>query len=146
MTSWRTVWLGVLIVVIAMTGCGSGGGYNANNVTVTVSPATSTIAENGQVTLTATGHGLCSTCTPSINLWYVNENNPANGGICDWFTTPPVAPCPAGTIQQTGGDLSNTLIVTYYAPSTPGTYHVVAQWALLNGTVQSGESVVTVSP
>jgi hypothetical protein len=146
MNSWRTIWLGTFVVLLAATGCSTGGGFNPNNVTVTVSPATSTITENGQVTLTATVNGLCSTCAPSIGLWYVTENNPANGGICDWFTTPPSAPCPAGTIQQMTGGLSSTLTVTYDAPSTPGTYHIVAEWALLTGPTQTGTAVVTVSP
>jgi hypothetical protein len=146
MNSLRTIWLGLLVVTTAMTGCSTGGGFNANNVTVTVSPATAAVPASGKAVLMATVHGLCSTCVPSINLWYVNENNPANGSICDWFTTPPTAPCPAGTIQLTEGGDSSTLTVTYFAPSTPGTYHVVAQWALLTGPVQDGESVVTVGP
>jgi hypothetical protein len=146
MNASRIIWLGSLVVLLATTGCSSGGGFNANNVTVSVSPASTTIAASGQVTLTATVNGLCSTCEPSIYLWYVNENNPANGGICDWYTMPPSAPCPAGTIQQTAGGVSDTLTATYDAPSTPGTYHIVAEWSLGSGITQTGTSVVTVSP
>ena len=117
-------------------------------VTVTVSPAAVTIPANGQVTLQATVKGLCSTCISDINLWSIAENN---GAICTWFDTPPAGPCPAGTIQETAGSLSNSLTVTYYAPSTPGTFHVTAEWfdSLSFGsgtTTKNGTSVITVSP
>jgi hypothetical protein len=135
----------LLVILIILTGCG-GGGADANNVTVTVAPAATTIPVNGQVTLHATVNGDCSTCTSSIYLWYVTEDDDF-GGVCDWFTTPPTAPCPAGTIQETAGDISNTFSVTYFAPSTAGTYHVVAEWSDGFGSItKTGTSVVTVGP
>jgi hypothetical protein len=143
MSSCRTIPVGPLVLLIVITGCGPGGGFNANNVTVTVSPTTTTIPENGKATLTATVNGLCSTCAPSIQSWDISVNGVAMGGTCDWFDTPPIGPCPDGTIQET---TNTTLTVTYYAPSTPGTYDVTAGWTLLTGPTKSGTSVVTVSP
>jgi hypothetical protein len=142
---------GLLVLLIVIAGCGGGGGYNPNNVTVNVSPAVATVAENGQVPLQATVNGLCSTCAPSIYLWYISENGASNGGICDWYNTPPTVSCPAGTIQETAGPLSDTLTVTYYAPSTPGTYHVIAEWFDSGffgsaSTTKTGTAVITVSP
>jgi hypothetical protein len=133
--------LGLLVLLIVLTGCGGGGGYNPDNVTVTVSPATATIPASGQVMLQATIKGLCSTCEPSIYLWYIFENNPANGGFCT--NSPPTPQCPAGTIQEMG---TSNLTATYNAPSTPGTYHVIAEWSLGSGLTQTGTSVVTVGP
>jgi hypothetical protein len=135
----------LFVIVVVITSCG-GGGYDPNNVTVAVAPAAATIPANGQVTLQATVNGLCSTCTSSIYLWSIAEDN--NGGGCDWFTSPPLEPCPAGTIQETSGPLSNTLTVTYFAPGTPGTYHVVAGWSAGFGApiTKTATTVVTVSP
>jgi len=145
MSPCRTVFVGSLVLLIVIAGCGSGGGgYNPNNVTVTVSPAATPVAENGQVPLHATVNGLCSTCAPSIYLWYIYENNPANGGLCT--NTPAIPQCPAGTIQETG---PSNLTATYDAPSTPGTYHVIAEWSVPSGSGsinKTGTSVVTVSP
>jgi hypothetical protein len=135
-----------LVLLIAIVGCGfGGGGFNANNVTVTVSPATAAIPANGQVTLQATVHGLCSTCASSIQVWGVTED-PSAGANCFYFQPPPLGPCPAGAIQETAGGLGSSLTVTYFAPSTPGTYHVTAEWFLLTGPTKVGTSAITVGP
>jgi len=142
MISCRTNYVGSLVLLIVIAGCGSGSGWNANNVIVNVSPGAATIAEDGQVPLQATVNGLCPGCAPSISLWYISENG-ANG-ICT--NTPPIPQCPAGVIQETG--LSN-LTATYTAPSTAGTYHVIADWEIPVGQgsiTKTGTSVVTVNP
>ena len=138
----------VLLAMLITTGCGGGNkGFNANNVTVSISPATASIAASSQVTLEATVNGLCSTCASDIFLWAISENATAGGSSCNWFDTPPVVPsCPGGTIQQNS---QSTLMVTYHAPSTPGTYHVVAEWCDCFGTPtvkKTGTSVISVTP
>ncbi len=110
-----------LVLLIVIPGCGSR--FNENNVSVTVSPATATVAAGGQVTLHATVHGLhgCSSCPPPFVSWSITENG---SGLCDQVNNmQPAGPCPAGTIQGDG-----TPDVTYFAPSTSGTFHVVAEW------------------
>jgi hypothetical protein len=135
-------------LLIVFAACGSGP-YNFNHVSVSVSPAAVTIPTNGQVTLQATVSGLCSNCVGSIQYWSIAED-PNNGVSCYWFTTPPAGPCPGGTIQPNNNQGSfNTLTVTYYAPSTPGTFHVSAVWCICEGSSQiskTGTSVVTVDP
>jgi hypothetical protein len=131
-----------LVLLIVIAGCGSGG-YNANNVTVTVTPATVTVPENSQVILKASVRGLCPGCVPEIDDWSITEDN---GATCTWFETPPVEPCPAGTIQETAGGLSNSLTVTYFAPATAGTFHVVADTLVTFTLNKQGTSVVTISP
>jgi hypothetical protein len=138
------------VLLIVFAACGSGP-YNFNQVSVSVSPAAVTIPMNGKVTLQATVSGLCSNCVGSIQNWSIAED-PNNGVSCDWFTTPPAGPCPGGTLQQNnsqGSFPSNTLTVTYYAPSTPGTLHVSAVWCNCLGSLpisKTGTSVVTVDP
>jgi len=130
-------------LLIVLAACGSGP-YNFNQVSVSVSPAFVTIPVNGTVTLQATVSGLCSTCGDIIQNWSIAEAG--EGVSCDWFTTPPPGPCPAGTLQLFP---TNTLTVTYYAPSTPGTFHVSAEWCICAGPVpiyKTGTSVVTVGP
>lgn len=146
---------GMLVLAVSFLGCGSSQGYNANNVTVAVSPATATVHASGKVELQATVTGLCSSCMPEIDSWGITEDagpGDSNGSSCDWFTSngPPITSCPAGTIEETPGGPSSTLAVTYHAPGTPGTYHIVAQCCGggLLGTLpplKQGTSVMTVT-
>jgi hypothetical protein len=138
--------VGSLILLVVIPGCGGGGGgFDPNHVSVAVSPAAVTISTSDQLTLKATVNGLCSTCVSSINGWSITENN---GAVCTWFDTLPFGPCPAGTIQATANGSASTLTVTYHAPSTSGTFHVVAEWCICFGSSlkKDGTSVVTVSP
>ena len=142
---------GLFVLLIAIAGCGSGAsgiGFNPNNVTVSVSPPTAAILTNGQVPLQATVQGLSSGYISSISFWIVAENPP--GAECATFVgIVPPGPCPAGTVQLADG---SELTVTYFAPSTPGTYHLSAQWDYspnFNGppsVIKIGTSVITVSP
>jgi len=139
--------VGSLILLAVIPGCGGGGGggFDPNKVSVSVSPAAVTIPTSDEVMLKATVNGLCSTCASSINEWSIIENN---GAVCTWFDTLPLGPCPAGTIQATANGIASTLTVTYHAPSTSGTFHVVAEWCICFGSSikKDGTSVVTVSP
>jgi hypothetical protein len=137
--------LGVLLIVI--TGCGFGGGFNANNVAVAVSPAAVTIPADGQETLQATIRNDCSGCQP-LYSWTIAENGGTN---CTWLTLLPAGPCPGGTIQETAVPYGYPT-VTYFAPSTAGTFHVTAEWEwganiFAPPTVtKQGASAITVSP
>jgi hypothetical protein len=138
----RALFVGSLVPLIVIVGCG-GGSYDPNNVTVTVSPPAVTIPASGQVTLQAivnSGRG-----APALT-WSIAEleTNGASGAQCNWSgTTPPAGPCPDGTIQ--GAD-PTSLTVTYLAPSTSGTFHVVAHANVSLTLVKDGTAVITVSP
>jgi hypothetical protein len=135
----------LLVLLIVAAGCGSGSGFNPNDVTVSVAPATATVSVNGQVPLQATVSGVCSGCQ-SVSLWTVTENPP--GAICATYVGIQTDSCPAGTIQIDGSQLT----VTYFAPTTPGTYHVNGEWEdFVNFSgppvaIKTGTSVITVSP
>jgi hypothetical protein len=131
--------VGSLILMIVCVGCGSSG-YNPNNVTVTVSPASVTAPENGQETLQAEISGECSGCSPLLT-WSVTENF---GTFCNWIDTPPAGPCPGGTLQVT--EYVGSPTATYFAPSTPGAYHVVADDLVSLTLNKDGTSVITVGP
>jgi len=140
----RALCMGAFALVIVTAGCGGGSGTNPNNETVTVSPSSVTIPESGQVTLQATVKG--SSAAPALT-WTITElqTNGASGAQCNWQgTTPPEGPCPDGTIQ--GADAFPYTPVTFLAPSTSGTFHVVAQDVVTLTLVKDGTAVITVSP
>jgi hypothetical protein len=134
-----------IVLLAVFAGCGGGSGFDPNNVTVTVSPAAVTIPPSGQVTLQATVTGVP---TPFAG-WTIAELkiNGASGAQCNWLgTVTPAGPCPDGTIQ--GADAPPALTVTYHAPSTSGTFHVIAEWSTAFNPVitKDGTSVITVGP
>ena len=144
MGSYRALCVGALVLLIVTTGCG-GSGSNRKNVTVTVSPMSVTIPSSSQVTLQATVTGAPA---PFAN-WTIAELavNGASGAQCNWSgATQPVGPCPDGTIE--GADASPALTVKYHAPSTPGTFHVIAEWSTAFNpvVVKDATSVITVGP
>jgi hypothetical protein len=138
----RALFVGSLVLLIVIAGCG-GSSYDPNNVTVTVSPPAVTIPASGQIALQATVKS--GRAAPALT-WSIAElrTNGASGAQCNWSgTTPPAGPCPDGTIQGADG---SSLTVTYLAPSTSGTFHVVAQVNVSLSLVKDGTAVVTVSP
>jgi hypothetical protein len=146
--SYRALCVGSLVLLIVIAGCGGGSGVDFNKVVVTVSPTAATIHASGQVTLQATVTG---TGAPSNFVgWSIAElkNNPpgGSGSQCNWLDTPPAGPCPDGTIQQV--TVSDFQTVTYHAPSTSGTFHVMAEWSTAFNPViiKDATSVITVSP
>ncbi|MGA8492097.1 MAG: hypothetical protein WB711_16845 [Terriglobales bacterium] len=147
MHSRRPLCSAMFALLIITVACGGGPGVVLGSgnpdVTVTISPAAATIPEGGKVTLQATLKGLCSECISFITFWSVVEND---NNVCLWggVNMPPIGPCPGGTILL-NPPAGNTLIVTYYAPSTPGTFHVTAEYSIV-GVDSHGTSVITVSP
>jgi hypothetical protein len=131
------------LLTVLGSGCGNGG-YNAENVTVTVSPTTAMVPENGQQPLQATVNHFCSGCTPQIE-WSIAENS---GLSCTWvdMNTPPLGPCPGGTIQGQGSQGLISPNVIYVAPGSSGTFHVSASQLVSLTEVATGTSVITVSP
>jgi hypothetical protein len=138
MSSYRSACFTTFVLVIFFAGCGGGGPVPP--ATESLSPASPTVAANGQVPLVLTVKGLCGTCMLPGVIWGIEED----GGGCNWTSTPPVGPCPGGTIQITGSDVGISLTATYFAPSTPGTYHATAQAVLVG--VASATSTITVTP
>ncbi len=138
MSFYRSVSVTTLVLLSVLVGCGGSGPLPPP--IESLSPATDSIASDGNVPLVLTVSGLCGTCTIPSVFWSIEEDGPG----CTWTTTPPAGPCPGGTLQITGANIADSFTATYFAPGTPGTYHVLGQ-ALLIG-VAAGESVITVTP
>lgn len=133
----------LLVLLIVTVGCGGGSSFDPNNVTVAISPSAATIPTSGQVALQAIVKG--SPAAPALT-WSIAElqANGATGSQCNWSgSTPPAGPCPDGTIQ---GVDAGSLKVTYLAPNTTGTFHVIAQDNVSLTLVKDATAVVTVSP
>lgn len=139
----RALCVTLLVLLIVTVGCGGGSSFDPNNVTVAISPSAATIPTSGQVALLAIVKG--SPAAPALT-WSIVElqTNGASGSQCNWSgSTPPAGPCPDGTIQ---GVDAGSLKVTYLAPSTTGTFHVIAQDNVSLTLVKDATAVVTVSP
>jgi hypothetical protein len=142
MNSHRTLCIGSLVLLIICASCGGPG--SGGLITANIAPATVTIAPGSEVTLQASATGPGSQLVNGY-LWDIEELT-GNGEQCDWMgDTPPAGPCPYGTIK---GDLSST--VTYFAPSTSGTFTVGAEVTLSSDKnmylSKGGTSVITVGP
>jgi hypothetical protein len=135
-----TLCIASLFLIVICVGCG-GGGYNPNDVVVSVSPASATVSENGQLAFKATVTGLCQGCQPSLLMWSISEDSDSS---CIWVATPPTVPCPGGTVQVT--EFEGSLTATYFAPSSSGTFHLVASEFVTPTETKQGTSVVTVTP
>ena len=111
-----------LIAVLLLASCGNGL-PNSSQVTVTVTPAQATIAVGGTVALDGDATGF--TRSPIV-VWWVQEAHNGGGDDCGYLQPPPVSPCQYGYV------IFNSVTqfpssATYYAPLTPGTYHVTFQ-------------------
>src|SRR5271163_4084274 len=148
MSRHLTLYITSLFLLMAFAACGSSSKFNPNNVSVSVSPATANVATSGQLPLQASVQGLGSGIPSSVTLWTITEN-PTTSDCAVYVGIVISDPCPAGTIQIAN---STELTVTYFAPTTAGTYHVVAEWEdFVNFTgpplaTKTGTTVVTVGP
>lgn len=147
MNSCGAICFGSFVLLIVTAGCGGGSGFDPNKVTVSIAPAAVTVPASGEVTLQATVKGTPNDATAAVT-WGIAEQkiNGGSGSECFWLDTPPAGPCPDGTIQQAAS--GNFLTVMYHAPSSSGTFHVIAEWSTTFSPVviKDGTSVITVSP
>ncbi|WP_148210101.1 hypothetical protein [Candidatus Korobacter versatilis] len=136
--------VGLLALLIGLSGCGGSTHSTVNDVTVSVTPASATVAASGQVKLTAVMSGCGSSCPAPAFTWSIVElqTNGASGSQCNWETTPPPGPCPDGTLEVT----SDFTTATFHAPSSSGTIHVVAQLTGLGNppTTKTGTATITI--
>jgi len=125
-----------------LTSCGTGGLPHTSQVTVTVTPSQATVAPGGSVTLTGAATGFTG---PPIVQWWIQESRDIDRyNDCGVLSSqaPPQTGCPYGYVMF--ADVTSfPSSATYYAPSTPGTYHVtfeasqVVEFDSLTKTVQA---------
>jgi hypothetical protein len=112
-------------------------------VDISITPTSATIPINSSLDLQAIGSSV--TKYTSIR-WYVDEE----GYSCTAVSDPqqprqaPSGPCPSGWVWQAETyQFAPSMLATYYSPSTPGTYRIVASATL--GTGETGQSVATIT-
>ena len=119
----RTVTLPAALIAVFLLGSCGNGLPHSDQVTVMVTPALATVAVAGTVSLKGDATGF--TRSPIVR-WWVQEAHDAGGDDCGYLQPPPVSPCQYGyVIFDSVSQFPSA--ATYYAPLTPGTYHVTFQ-------------------
>ncbi|MGB8064452.1 MAG: hypothetical protein WCF26_21365 [Candidatus Sulfotelmatobacter sp.] len=134
-----------LIVALFLDSCGSGL-PRSSEVTVTVTPAQATVAVGETVVLNGNATGF--TETPIIE-WWVQEARDAGGSDdCGYLQPPLMSRCQFGFVIF-GSVTQFPSSATYYAPLTPGTFHVTfaaTQFATFDPLSKTATSTLTVTP
>jgi hypothetical protein len=115
-------------------------------VTVSVSPTEATIPVNGSVALNGSATGFTS--APMGQWWIQESHNLDRINDCGLITTeaPPQSGCPYGYVMF-DEKMSVPSTATYYAPSTPGTYHVTfeaTQFDTFDHLSKTAQATITV--
>ena len=133
-------------LMVLLAGCGTGGLPHSNQVTASVTPAQATVSIGGSVALTGSATGF--TAAPIIQ-WYIQESRDISfTNNCGFLTSeaPPQTGCPYGYVMF--ADVSQfPSSAAYYAPSTPGTYHVTfeaSQFVTFDHLTKTAQAVVRV--
>lgn len=134
-----------LIVALFLDSCGSGLPHSSQ-VTVTVAPAQATVAVGETVVLNGNATGF--TETPIIE-WWVQEARDAGGSDdCGYLQPPLMSRCQFGFVMF-GSVTQFPSSATYYAPLTPGTFHVTfaaTQFAGFDPLSKTATATLTVTP
>ncbi|MBZ5689533.1 MAG: hypothetical protein LAP86_31415 [Acidobacteriia bacterium] len=142
-----SVLLVALIVALLLDSCASGLRLpHSDQVTVTVAPAQSTVPVAG--TLALSGNATGFTETPIVE-WWVQEARDAGGSDdCGYLQPPLMSRCEFGFVIF-GSVTQLPSSATYYAPLTPGTYHVTfeaTQFATSDHVSKTATATITVTP
>jgi hypothetical protein len=117
-------------------------------VTARVTPAQATVAAGETVGLVGDATGFTDTTQVGV-LWWVQEARDAGGGDdCGYLQPPPMSPCPFGYVIFASVSTFPSS-ATYYAPLTPGTYHVTfkaTQFARYDYVSKTATATITVTP
>jgi hypothetical protein len=145
---WRVVTLPVaLLAVILLDSCGSGGGLpHRNQVTVAVTPAQTTVAVGGTVSLNGNATGF--TEAPIVEWWVQEERDAGGSDDCGYLQPPPMSRCQFGFVIF-GSVAHFPSSASYYAPLTPGTYHVTfeaTQFATFDHVSKTATVTIIVTP
>lgn len=112
----------VVLSVLLLGNCGSSGSPSPSQVIASITPAQSTLKTGENITLTGSATGFTA---PPIVTWWIQEARSADtGDDCAYLKLPAMSPCPYGYVIFPSVTQFPS-VATYYAPSTPGTYHVV---------------------
>jgi hypothetical protein len=137
-----------LLGAIPLSGCGGGGSGlpSSSQVTVLVTPSQTSVAVGGSVALKGSATGF--TQTPIVQWWVQEAKNAGGSDDCGYLTPPPMSACQFGYVVF--GSVSQfPSSATYYAPLTPGTYHVTfeaTQFTAFDHLTKATTATINVTP
>ena len=137
-----------VVVFAGLVGCGDNGLPRSGSVIPSVTPAQASVQAGGTVTLTGNATGF--TRGPLV-MWWIQESK-QNSSMDDCgrldSQSKDFTGCPYGFVMF--HDVSEfPSEATYYAPPTPGTYHVVfraLQVAAYDSVDKQATATITVTP
>jgi len=109
-----------------------------------ISPAQASVSAGGTVMLTGNATGF--TQVPVVQ-WWVQEAQATGGDNCGYLQPPAASPCEFGHVIF-GSVAQFPSPANYYAPSTPGTYHVVfeaSQFSEFDRLTRTATATITVT-
>ena len=116
----------VFLLLICCGGCG-----NPSRTVATVTPDQATVQPGGTVTLVGSLRG--DEAHPAL-AWWIEESKELNSkNTCGKLDTAPkdFTGCPFGFVMY-HPEFTIASTATYFAPQTPGTYHVVVTFGWLS--------------
>ncbi len=140
--------LGIAILLLqTLTGCGSGL-PSASSITVSVSPSQASVQVGGTVALTGTATGFTAS---AIVTWWIQESKAVDfNNDCGKLDTQgkDFTGCPYGFVMFHDVTTVPSKAI-YYAPPTPGTYHVtltMTQVTEFDHVGKTATATITVTP
>lgn len=140
--------LAVLLGTVLAGGCGGTGLPPSDLVSLQVVPAQATVPVGGTVTLTGSANGF--TASPLASWWVQESKDLDSSNACGKLDTQAkdFTGCPYGFVMF--HDVTTVpSTATYYAPMTPGRYHVtlsMSQWTQLDHLEKEFVATITVTP
>jgi hypothetical protein len=140
--------LAVLLGTVLAGGCGGTGLPPSDLVSLEVVPAQATVPVGGTVTLTGSANGFT---TNPLASWWVQESKDLDfNNACGKLDTEAkdFTGCPYGFIMFHDVNTVPSK-ATYFAPMTPGRYHVtlsMSQWTRFDHLEKEIVATITVTP
>jgi len=139
----------LVLLVVFMSGCGWSDLPPSSSVTISALPSKSPIAPGETVVVTGTTNGDSG---DKLTSWSGQESYDAEQKMCRFYTgkagSASFTECKYGYVVYE--DVASSMHAIYYAPPTPGTYHITFGVFLIGSTgftdtrFQSGTAVIEV--
>lgn len=131
---------------LILAGCGTGGLPHSSQVTVSVTPSQTTVAPGASIILS--GNAMGFTASPIVDWWIQESRDLDFNNDCGFLSSeaPPQSGCPYGYVMYDAVEKVPSS-ATYYAPSTPGTYHVTfeaSQFVTFDHLTKTAQATITV--
>ena len=137
----------VLSGIILLAACGGGVGLpHSNQVTAQITPAQTSVKVGQTTSLQGSATGF--TQAPIVQWWIQEAKNSGDSDDCGYLTLPPMSVCQFGYVVF-GSVTQFPSPATYYAPLTPGTYHVTfeaSQFEAFDHVSKTATATMTVTP